>query len=64
MVVMLVVFIVSPKEIPKVLRKVGEVLGFLERLKNEIFSIKKEMTDIVDEVKGKEKKEERSKSKE
>ena len=50
--VLLIVFLICPKDIPKILRKIGQFLAGLEKLKDEIFDIKKDITDSVKDVKA------------
>lgn len=48
---MLIIFLISPKELPKVMKKVGQFFGELNRLKREVMQLKKDVEDIVDEAK-------------
>lgn len=49
--VMLIVFLISPKELPRVMKKIGQFFGELNRLKREVMQLKKDVEDIVDEGK-------------
>lgn len=48
--VLLVVFFISPKELPRFMRKVGELLGVVEKVRKEVFAIKENVKEIIDEA--------------
>ncbi|MBN2443015.1 MAG: twin-arginine translocase TatA/TatE family subunit [Spirochaetales bacterium] len=50
-VVILIVFLISPKELPKVMKKIGQFFNEMNRLKREVMQLKKDVEDIVDEGK-------------
>jgi Sec-independent protein translocase protein TatA len=45
--IILLVFLFCPKDIPKILRKIGQFLAGLDKIKDEIFDIKKDLTDTI-----------------
>jgi Sec-independent protein translocase protein TatA len=47
---LLVVFLISPKDIPKVMKKIGSFLNELNRLKQEVLSLRKDIEDIAKEA--------------
>jgi Sec-independent protein translocase protein TatA len=56
--ILLAIFLVAPREIPAVLKKVGLFFRELDKLKQELFSMKSELEELVTDdkqaVKGKE----------
>jgi len=51
LIVILIVFLISPKELPKLMRKIGQFFGELNRLKREVLQLKQDVEDIVGEAK-------------
>lgn len=49
--VMLIIFLISPKELPKVMKKLGQFFGELNRLKREVMQLRKDVGDIVEDAK-------------
>lgn len=49
--ILLIVFLISPKDLPKVMRKIGEFFGAVEKLKKEVFDIKKDVEEMVSDAK-------------
>jgi len=49
--IMLIIFLISPKELPKVMKKIGQFFRELNRLKQEVMQLKKDVGDIVEEAK-------------
>lgn len=45
--VLIVVFLISPKELPIFMRKIGRAIGAIEKVRDDLFSIKKEFEDVV-----------------
>lgn len=45
--IILIVFIICPKDIPVILKKLGQFLAGLQKIKDEIFDIKNDLTDTV-----------------
>lgn len=48
--VMLIIFLISPRELPKVMKKIGQFFGELNRLRREVLQLKKDVEDIVEEA--------------
>ena len=40
-------FLICPKDIPKALRKLGEIFATIEKLKENVFDINKDIQDII-----------------
>ena len=49
--IMLIIFLISPKELPLVMKKIGQFFRELNRLKQEVMQLKKDVGDIVEEAK-------------
>ena len=49
-IVILVAFFFSPRDLPKVMRKIGILLGTLERIRDEVFCLKKDIMELTDDV--------------
>lgn len=47
--IILVTFLISPKEIPKVLRKLGEMTAGFKRLRQELVDLGNDVKDIVED---------------
>jgi Sec-independent protein translocase protein TatA len=47
---LLIVFLISPKDIPKVMKKIGSFLNELNRLKQEVLDLRKDIEDIARET--------------
>jgi Sec-independent protein translocase protein TatA len=45
--VILIVFLICPKDIPVILKKIGQFLAGLQKIKDEIFDIKNDLTETV-----------------
>ena len=50
--VLLIVFFLSPKDLPKVMRHIGRFIGTTERIRNELFTKKKDVEEMVSEAEG------------
>jgi Sec-independent protein translocase protein TatA len=48
--ILLAVFLISPKEIPVFLRKIGQFFNELDKLKREMLSMKGELDEIISEA--------------
>ena len=44
-----ITFLVAPREIPKVMRKVGQLFAALARIRDELTSLERDVSDIVQE---------------
>jgi Sec-independent protein translocase protein TatA len=49
--ILFIVFIISPKDIPKLMRKIGQFFGAIDKLRGEIADIEKEVREVAAEVK-------------
>ena len=49
-VILLVIFLVSPRDLPKVMKKAGQFFGELARIKQELYNIKDDVNKIVRET--------------
>lgn len=45
-----IVFLISPKDIPKVMRKIGSFINEINRLKQEVLELRKDIEDIAKEA--------------
>jgi Sec-independent protein translocase protein TatA len=45
--IMLIVFLISPKELPKVMRKVGQFFNELNKIKSELLQVRKDLEEIT-----------------
>ena len=45
--IFLIIFLICPKDIPKALRKLGEIFATIEKLKENVFDINKDIQDII-----------------
>jgi Sec-independent protein translocase protein TatA len=43
LVILLVVFLVAPKEIPRVIKKVGEFMSSLDKLRRDLFDVERDV---------------------
>jgi Sec-independent protein translocase protein TatA len=50
LIVILIIFLISPKDVPRVLKKVGQFFGELERVKRDLLQMKKDVEDIAKEI--------------
>jgi Sec-independent protein translocase protein TatA len=50
LIVVLVVFILAPKEIPRVLRKIGEFVGTIEKTKAEVLTLQQDIVSVGNDV--------------
>ena len=50
LVVILIIFLISPKDVPRVLKKIGQFFGELERIKRDLLQMKKDVEDIAKEA--------------
>lgn len=50
LIVLLVVFLFSPKDLPRVMRRIGSFIGTLEQIRNDLFYIKKEFNNTIKEM--------------
>lgn len=48
--IIFIVFLISPREVPKVMRKIGEFFGLIEKIKKDIIELKEDVEDIVKEA--------------
>jgi Sec-independent protein translocase protein TatA len=48
-IILLVIFFISPKEIPKFLKKLGQFFAAFNKIKDELLQINNEVKDIISE---------------
>jgi Sec-independent protein translocase protein TatA len=48
--IVFIVFLISPRDIPKVLRKIGQLFGALRKLRDEVADIENEVKDVAAEI--------------
>ena len=51
LVIILIIFLISPKDIPKVMRKIAHFFNELAKLKQELMQMKGDVEDIVKDAK-------------
>jgi|GEM_PF-2435199 len=49
--IVFVIFLISPKEIPKVMKKIGDFFASLNSIKDEIMDINEDVKDIINDTK-------------
>ena len=49
--ILFLIFIISPRDIPKVLRKIGQFFNAVDKLRGELKDVEEELKDVAKEVK-------------
>ncbi len=50
--IVILIFLISPKDIPKAMKKIGQFFVAINKIKEDLFDIKKDVDSAFDDVKG------------